>query len=157
MHKALFLVTLTGAALGLLWPSGPKPKPAPFAVAAAGQPKQTLLRRADSGHFYVDAQVNGEPVNFVVDTGATAVTLTEEDARRIGIQFSRNDFGPIGWGASGEVRGLMLTLDRVSVDGKEATGVSAAIAEGLGQSLLGQSYLSQISSVEMSGDYMRLQ
>ncbi|HEX2764839.1 MAG TPA: TIGR02281 family clan AA aspartic protease [Allosphingosinicella sp.] len=156
MQKAFFLVTVMGAALGLLWPGAPKPAPVAVA-AAAGQPKETLLKRADSGHFYVDGLVNGQSVNFVVDTGATAVTLTVEDARRAGIQFSESDFTPIGWSASGELRGTTLVLDRVSVDGKEATGVSAAIAEGLGQSLLGQSYLSQISSVEMSGDYMRLQ
>lgn len=156
MHKALFLVTLAGAAIGLMWPGAPKPAPVAVA-AAAGQPKETLLKRADSGHFHVDGQVNGQTVDFIVDTGATAVTLSMEDARRIGIRFSESDFGPIGWGASGEVRGMMLTLDRVSIDGKEAHGVSAAIAQGLGQSLLGQSYLSQISSVEMSGDYMRLQ
>jgi aspartyl protease family protein len=158
MQKALFLVVAAGAGIGLLWPTGPSPAPAgPAAAAAAGQPKETLLRRRDNGHFYVDAEVNGELVNFVVDTGASGVALTVRDARRLGIPFSPGEFRVIGSGASGPVRGKLITLDKVSLDGKEVRSVKGVIAEGLDQSLLGQAYLSRISSVEMSRDYMRLQ
>jgi aspartyl protease family protein len=137
-----------------MWPSAQSPAPAQEA-ATAGQ--ETLLKRQPDGHFYVDAEVNGEIVNFVIDTGATDVVLPVETARRLGVSFSESEFVVIGRGASGPVRGKAIRLDRVSVDGKEVRNIDAAIAEGLDQPLLGQAYLSRISSVEMSKDQMRLQ
>jgi aspartyl protease family protein len=156
MQKALLLVLAAGAGIGLMWPSAKAPVPARAAVED-GTPKETLLERHENGHFYVDAEVNGELVNFVVDTGATGVILPVETARRLGIDFSENDFTVIGSGASGPMRGTIIELDKVSIEGKEVRRVEGAIAEGLDQPLLGQAYLSRLSSVEMSGDYMRLQ
>ena len=156
MQKALFLVVAAGAGIGLVWPSAQTTAPAP-ARAEAAEPKETLLRRSNNGHIYVDGEVNGELVNFVVDTGASSVALPVETARRLGIAFSEGEFTVVGSGASGPVRGKVITLDRVSIDGKEARNVDGVIAEGLDQPLLGQAYLSRISSVEMSGEYMRLQ
>jgi aspartyl protease family protein len=156
--KALIFVLLLGAGIGLMWPSGETVAPAAAAPASASaKPKETLLERSDGGHFYVDAEVNGQLVHFVVDTGATSVALTVDDARRIGLPFSTSEFQVVGTGASGAVRGKPVRLDTVSVEGKEVRGVSGAVLEGLGVSLLGQSYLSRISAVEMSGDHMRLQ
>lgn len=157
MQKALFLVIAAGAGLGLMWPSAQSPAPAGEAAAAQGEVKETLLKRRSDGHFYVDAEVNGELVNFVIDTGATDVVLPVDTARRLGIDFSESEFVVIGRGASGPVRGKVIKLDKVSVDGKEVRNIDAAIAEGLDQPLLGQAYLSRISSVEMSKDTMRLQ
>ena len=117
---------------------------------------ETVLHRSGNGHFYVDAEVDGQVVNFVVDTGATGVALTVEDARRIGINFSESDFDVVGTGASGAVRGTTIMLESVSVDGKEVRGVQAAVLEGLEVSLLGQSYLTRIGSVQMSGEKMLL-
>jgi aspartyl protease family protein len=156
MQKALFIVVALGAGIGILWPSSRDPAPARAAVQD-GSPKETLLKRRENGHFYVDAQVNGELVNFVVDTGASGVVLPVETARRLGIPFSESEFQVIGSGASGPVRGALVELDRVSIEGKEVRHVEGAIAEGLDQPLLGQTYLSRLSSVEMSGDYMRFQ
>jgi aspartyl protease family protein len=166
MQKALFIVLAAGAVIGWLWPSGKEadsvaataavPKPAAGAsYTVVDQPKETVLERRGNGHFYVDAKVNGELVNFVVDTGAFGVILPVETARRLGMPFSESEFDVIGSGASGPVRGKMIQLDLVSIDGKEARNVRGAIAEGLDQPLLGQAYLSQVS-VEMTGDYMRL-
>ena len=156
MQKLFFLVVAAGAAIGLMWPSERAPS---FGVLgrAGGAGGETLLKRRGNGHFYVDAEVNGELVNFVVDTGAFGVVLPVATARRLNIPFSEREFEVIGSGASGPVRGKTITLDRVSVDGKEVRRVEGAIAEGLDQPLLGQTYLSRLSSVEMSGEYMRLQ
>src|SRR3954468_3597002 len=156
MQKALLLVAAAGAGIGILWPSAQAPAPA-RAAAEDGTPKETVIKRRGNGHFYVDAQVNGELVNFVVDTGAFGVALPVETARRLNIPFSESEFEVIGSGASGPVRGKMIVLDRVSIEGKEVRHVEGAIAEGPAQPLLGQTYLSRLSSVEMSGDYMRLQ
>ena len=155
--KALIFVLLLGAGIGLMWPSGEaEPPTAAVAMTEPAKPKETVLERSHGGHFYVDAEVNGQLVHFVVDTGATSVALTVDDARRIGLPFSTGEFEVVGSGASGPVRGKSVMLDKVSVDGKEVRGVSGAVLEGLGISLLGQSYLSRIGGVEMSGDYMRL-
>lgn len=156
MQKIFLLVVAAGAGLGLMWPSAKAPS-SPVAQASDGQPRETLVERRRDGHFYVDAEVNGELVNFVVDTGAFGVILPVETARRLNIPFDEGDFQVIGSGASGPVRGKTITLEKVSVDGKEVRRVEGAIAEGLDQPLLGQTYLSRLSSVEMSGDYMRLQ
>jgi aspartyl protease family protein len=156
MQKLLLLFIALGIAIGILWPSGRSPAPARAAIQD-GTPRETVLERRPDGHFYVDAEVNGELVNFVVDTGATGVVLPVETARRLGIPFSESEFEVIGSGASGPVRGKIIELDRVSIDGKEVRRIEGAIAEGLDQPLLGQTYLSRLSSIEMSGDYMRLQ
>jgi aspartyl protease family protein len=156
VQKIFFLVVVAGAGIGLMWPSAQAPS-YPVAAVSDGQPKETVLKRRWNGHFYVDAEVNGELVNFVVDTGAFGVVLPVETARRLNIPFDESEFQVIGSGASGAVRGKAITLDRVSVDGKEVRRVEGAIAEGLDQPLLGQTYLSRLSSVEMSGEYMRLQ
>ena len=154
MKKALFLVVAAGTGIGLMWPSDRSPAPA---QEAATEGQETHLTRRSDGHFYVDAEVNGELVNFVIDTGATDVVLPVDTARRLGIAFSESEFVVIGRGASGPVRGKVIKLDKVSVDGKEVRNIDAAIAEGLDQPLLGQAYLSRISSVEMSKDHLRLQ
>jgi aspartyl protease family protein len=156
VQKVFFLVVAAGAGIGLLWPSDQAPS-FPAAAQQDGGAGETLIKRRGNGHFYVDAEVNGEIVNFVVDTGAFGVVLPVETARRLNIPFSESEFQVIGSGASGPVRGKTITLDRVSVDGKEIRRVEGAIAEGLDVPLLGQTYLSRLSSVEMSGEYMRLQ
>src|SRR5688500_6593801 len=117
MQKALFLVMAAGAGIGLMWPSAQSPAPA--GEAAVGEAKETLLKRRSDGHFYVDAEVNGELVTFVIDTGATDVVLPVDTARRLGIPFSESEFVVIGRGASGPVRGKVIRLDKVSVEGKE--------------------------------------
>jgi aspartyl protease family protein len=156
VQKIFFLVVAAGAGIGLLWPGANAPS-SPVAAVADGQPRETLIKRRGNGHFYVDGEVNGEVVNFMVDTGAFGVALPVATARRLDIPFDESEFEIIGSGASGAVRGKAITLAKVSVDGKEVRNVEGAIAEGLDQPLLGQTYLSRLSSVEMSGDYMRLQ
>ncbi len=169
MGKALFFMMTIGVLIGLMLPSGSDPAPAnaeaPVAAnatasAAANEPevpRDTRLDRKPNGHFYVDAEVNsGDLVNFMVDTGASSVALTIEDAERIGVPFSRTSFDVIGTGASGPVRGQLVKIDRISIDGKEARDVQGAVLEGLEISLLGQSYLTRLSGVEIAGDTMTL-
>lgn len=112
------------------------------------------LDRAPDGHFYADAQVNGTAVHFMIDTGASGVALSAEDARRVGLPFFSSEFSPVGRGASGEVRGKIVTLDRVTLGGKSVQNIGGAILEGGEMSLLGQSFLAQMGSIEISGDKM---
>lgn len=125
---------------------------APSAPAPSGGPRN-YARSAD-GHFYVEAQVNGARVRFIVDTGASFVALTPADARRAGIALP--DERASAMGAGGEVEVRPIVIDRIALDGLEARAVRGAIAERLPVSLLGQSFLAQAGSVEIRGDVMVL-
>ena len=157
MHKAFLLVIAAGAAIGLLLPTGrQEPNSAVASVNQAVQ-SETVIEREGNGHFYVDAEVNDEQlVHFMIDTGASMVALTMDDAERLGVPFSPGNFEVVGTGASGEVRGQLVKLDRVSIQGKEVRNVNGAVIEGLDISLLGQSYLSRLGGIEISGDSMTL-
>ncbi|PEQ11563.1 aspartyl protease [Novosphingobium sp. PC22D] len=118
---------------------------------------ETVLERQPDGHFYADVSVESRPYRFLVDTGASIVALTGEDADAIGLQWSEGDLRAIGRGASGEVYGVPVVLDRIELGGFEAREVQAAIIpEGLDVSLLGQSFLAQLRGVRIDGDRMTL-
>ena len=129
---------------------------------AAGAPRAGMavsgqgitLDRAPDGHFYAEAQVNGTPIHFLIDTGASGVALSSDDARRVGLPFFSDDFAVVGRGASGDVRGKLITLDRVTLGGKSVENVSGAILEGSEMSLLGQSFLARMGTIEITGDKM---
>jgi aspartyl protease family protein len=160
MYKALTCVVIAGASIGFLVPSGhgstASPKPVTRTAQGYAIPVETRIHRSSSGHFFVDALVNGQPVHFVVDTGATDVVLTVEDAQRIGLPIDPSKFDVIGQGVSGPARGQMLHFSSVELDGKERLDVAGAVVEGGDMSLLGQSYLSRLNSVQMNGDEMIL-
>ncbi|MBX9797657.1 MAG: TIGR02281 family clan AA aspartic protease [Sphingomonas sp.] len=158
----MLAVVILGMAIGFLMPVQP---PAPVAAAPATTavlrqrppepPQETVIERQD-GHFVATAEVNGQPVRFLVDTGADTVALTQEDAQRAGIAFDPALFTVIGQGAAGEVRGQRVTIDQLSLDGKRAQRVGAVVLEGSSLSLLGHSYLRELRSVSIEGDTMRL-
>jgi aspartyl protease family protein len=119
-------------------------------------PRDTEIERSASGHFYTHAKVNGELVRFIVDTGADVVALTRDDAERVGLAVDPSSFEIIGEGASGPVRGARVRIDSIEVDGKLVNDVDGIVLADSSLSLLGQSYLSRINTVQMSGDYMVL-
>jgi aspartyl protease family protein len=117
-------------------------------------PAPRELRREPDGHFYADARINGTTIHFLVDTGASVVVLTRADAQRAGIQLPAER--SVAMGAGGPIEVIPVMLDRVAVGGIEARGVQAAVADQLPVSLLGQSYLQRVGSVEIRGDTMVL-
>ena len=117
-------------------------------------PAPRELRRGPDGHFYAEAQVNGATIRFMVDTGASVVVLTEADAQRAGIQLPSER--AMAMGVGGPVEIVPVTLDRIAIGGIEARHVEAAVAEELPVSLLGQSYLQRVGTVEIRGDRMVL-
>lgn len=137
-------------------PDGPATVERSADSAGHAIPVDTHVRRSPNGHFFVTALVNGQPVRFVVDTGATTVALTEEDARRAGVTFDPSSFEVIGQGAAGPIRGEEMHLSSVELDGKERLHVRAVVIEGGDISLLGQTYLSRLNSIQMQGDEMIL-
>ena len=114
------------------------------------------LPRRDDGHFYAQAEVNGSTVDFVIDTGATVVSLTREDAERAGITVDPDRFTVVGEGASGPVMGQAVMLRDVSLGDHRITDVPALILADGGQSLLGQNVLSRFQTVSIENDQMLL-
>jgi aspartyl protease family protein len=156
MKLALFAVVIVGIAAGLAIPTGHPATVAPASAAPLDAPVATVIDRAASGHFLTVADVNKEPIRFVVDTGADIVALTQEDARRAHIAFDPAAFEVIGQGASGEVRGQEVRIDSIVLDGKRASNVHGVVLEQSDMSLLGQSYLRHIDNVQIKGDTMTL-
>ena len=134
---------------------------APAASRASAQSINELdqsieLTRAPNGYFYADVQINGAPVHAVVDTGATVIALSRDDARAAGIATSIGMNDVVGQGADGAVKGEEVVLDRVALGQKTAEGVPAIILSSGGQSLLGQSFLTRFATVKIEGDRMVL-
>jgi aspartyl protease family protein len=120
------------------------------------QSGSVTLQRNFDGHFYADAQVNGATVHFLVDTGASGIALTTEDARRAGLAFDSGRAEVIGSGASGAVLGHWVELNRVQLGLKSVSSTPAVVLEDGDRSLLGQSFLSKFGAVEIHGDTMVL-
>jgi aspartyl protease family protein len=131
--------------------------PASTIKVARSYSPDVVLDRAEDGHFYANAQVNGRQISMLVDTGASVIALTGEDARTLGIYWDTNDITYVAQGAAGPVEGVNTVIERLSVGGHEVANVQAIIIpEGARISLLGQSYLRTLDRVEMSGDQMTL-
>ncbi|MGF1604783.1 MAG: TIGR02281 family clan AA aspartic protease [Rhodothalassiaceae bacterium] len=108
------------------------------------------FERARDGHFYVNADVNGVPVRFLVDTGASAVVLTPKDAARIGLPPDALRFTASAMTANGRVAVAPVRLDSVAAGDVRADNVPALVNGGeLKRSLLGMSFLNRIGGFEV--------
>ena len=118
---------------------------------------EVRLERAGDGHYYSSASVGAAKFNVIVDTGASVVALTGEDARAAGLSWEQHEVAVVGRGASGDVHGVIRRIPEIDVGGITARNVEAIIIpEGLDVSLLGQSYLAHVRSVEIRGGQMVL-
>ncbi len=115
---------------------------------------EVVLQRGPDGHFRATGLVNGQPVDFLVDTGATSVALPERLARRLNLRF-----GPAErvHTANGEAVAYSTRLDQVILGGATAYDVSSHISPGItgDEALLGMSFLARFEIV-MNGDEMRI-
>lgn len=128
------------------------PKTIDLGKAANAQPVSLM---ADSrGQFFTDGTINGVGMRFVVDTGATFVSLGASDASRAGIDF-RKGRPAISTTANGQMRSWIVTLDSVSIGGVTMRKVSAAVSENSHPVLLGMSFLQRMTVV-VDGPVMTL-
>jgi aspartyl protease family protein len=141
-------------------PRATAPAPAASTTApeeARGAVPNSLVFHADpQGHVVLDASVNGAPVKFLVDTGATTVTLTLRDAAAAGLSrndlvFSQRTLTANGIGRVAPVRLRELRIDQLTVD-----DIAAAVDENLFMSLLGQSFLTRLDGYEMRNGVLTL-
>ena len=124
------------------------------AVTAGGE---IVLPRQSDGHFYARLDVNGTPVTFMVDTGATQMVLSREDARRAGIDADGLRYLGQASTANGVVRTANVTLDQVGFGGVTQADVPAVVNDGeMFGSLLGMSYLRNFSNIQISDDNLIL-
>ena len=125
--------------------------------AVAVRDDTLALRRARDGHFYAVAEVNGAPVRFMVDTGATDLVLTQADARAAGIDPAALNYVLPTITANGRVMSAPVRLDSVALGDRIDRGVRASVSSGgLDQSLLGMRYLGLWQSVRFEGDTLYL-
>ena len=144
------------------------------AIAAAGlwehlrdtvAPRQQLVGPgrievpvSPDGHFHLRAELNGEPVRFVVDTGASSLALRRDDARRIGIDVDGLAFAGQAVTANGTVPTARVMIGTLTVGDITDTDVPAVVIGGeLDQSLLGMSYLRRFARVGIEGDTLVLE
>ncbi|UOA31836.1 hypothetical protein DSM110093_01610 [Sulfitobacter sp. DSM 110093] len=125
-----------------------------LSISEAGE---IVLPRGPDGHYYLTAEVNGAPVRFVVDTGASDIVLSKADAERIGIDPGELNYLGRAATANGETRTAFVELDEIVVGNAVDYNVSAVVNEGvMSQSLLGMGYLQRWGRIEISGGELRL-
>jgi len=127
-------------------------------TAVAGGGKQKVLLYSDgSGHYRANGTINGAPVSFMVDTGATTIALNGNTARSIGLDYRRLGRRGLASTAGGIVSTYRLTLDRVQVGEITLYNVEAAVIEGNFPQipLLGMSFLGQLE-MRRDSNYLEL-
>ena len=129
---------------------------APTAPAREAEGNVLTFRANRQGHVVLDAMVNGAPVQFLVDTGATMVTLTMHDAETVGISRNELSFTTQTMTANGPARVALVHLRDVRIGQLSIADVPAQVAENLGISLLGQSFLTRLNSYEMRDGVLTL-
>lgn len=125
-------------------------------VRVTGERTVEVARAGDS-HFYITAQIDGNPVDFMVDTGATMIALTWADARRAGISPETLRFDRRVQTASGTAMVASARMGLMTIGPIERQGLAVTVLpEGAGQSLLGLSFLNTLQSYEVSGNRLIL-
>ena len=128
-------------------------------------PRQTValggvveVDRAQDGHFYLTLDINSVPTRFVVDTGATDIVLSRDDAMAAGIDVDLIAFSGSATTANGVVNTAPVVLGTVALGERLDTQVSAVVNGGaLHESLLGMTYLRRFTRLEITQDRLILE
>jgi len=125
---------------------------------AATRGRAVEIARASGGGFSVAAQVNGARIPMVLDTGASAVVLTQEAAKAAGLPLEVLNYSVNVDTANGRARAAPVTLDRLSIGDITERSVPALVAQGgqLRTSLLGMTFLNRLESWEVRGDKLMM-
>ncbi len=150
-YAAVWGMIFVGGAAGVgLWQDISRDASRP--QLSQSQAGQIIVPRARDGHYYLQLNINDAAINFVVDTGATAMVLTQDDAERAGIDLETLNYLGRANTANGEVRTAFVTLDTVTLGDITDRGVSAVVNEGeMKGSLLGMGYLQKWGRIEIAG------
>ena len=128
----------------------------PVTVETSGS-REVHIAAHESGHYLVDVAVNGTDTPFLVDTGASWVTLTKEDAERAGIETEWLDYDVRVQTANGIVRAAKVDLEELRIGEMELRDVAAMVNDAsMGMSLLGMSFLKRLDGYEVSEETLIL-
>lgn len=137
----------------------------PAAPPAAAQDWRTphassgtvVIQRGWQGHFFTDGDVAGKSLNFLVDTGATTVALSKDQAHFVGVDVDHLTYDRKMETASGTITAASVTLPRLRIGDIQLLDVQATVLDTPSDiALLGQSFLSRIDQVSIAGDRMTL-
>jgi len=128
--------------------AGPVAAPQP----APADSRSVIVSRNSRGHFQLDARVDGRRLPFMVDTGASVIALTADDAATLGIHPAASAFTALVRTANGVVRAAPVELDRVEIEDITVRNVAAMVLPdgALSDNLLGMSFLSRLHRWEFA-------
>lgn len=126
---------------------------APGGFSAAPEKQRLSIARGLGGHYWIAGSINGQTVQFMVDTGATAVAMNEGQAQRLGIDYRVVGQPMVVSTASGTANAWRVKFDRVKIGSLEVLGVDGVVVQGSAPTevLLGMSFLSRVSWREEQG------
>ena len=128
----------------------------PSAPTAAA-PGEMVVSRDEDGGFYVMGQVNGQPVRFLVDTGASDVVLSPADARRLGVDLSALAYGKPVETANGPGFGAAWTADSLTVGSAVISPMAMSVNKApMSSSLLGMAFFNRMKSFRVEGSKLYL-
>ena len=117
--------------------------------------ERLTLKTASDGHFYVTLSINNKPINFLIDTGATAMILSKKDGEKLGFNVDKLNFSQLAQTANGEILISPVVFDKVSLGFKNFSNVKAFISQtDMEKSLLGMSFLSRLKKLELGRNIM---
>jgi aspartyl protease family protein len=128
-----------------------------YGVASADGKTMEFIAGPD-GHFFINGEVDGAPVVFIADTGATTVLLSYDDARAIGVDVARLRFTTPVLTANGQAMAAPYRIGTITLGDITRRNVTAMVSQQgvIGTSLLGMSFLGRLSSFEVRGDKLIL-
>lgn len=130
----------------------------PLVMTTSEGGEEVVLYRARDGHFKAQVSVDGQTIPMLVDTGASTVVLSYEDAERLGLDPAGLRYSVQVTTANGTARAAPVTLDSIAIGPIDRTRIRALVTEEgrLRESLLGMSFLSTLGSLQMQTDQLRL-
>jgi aspartyl protease family protein len=125
--------------------------------AIEGTDGEISFRMSRDGHYYIMTKVNGEPVEFMLDTGASDVVITRKIAKQIGINPKDLEFTKIYNTANGTVRGAPILIETIEIGGRRIQNVRASVNDSdLTSPLLGMSFLDKLQGYEVRDGVLKL-
>ncbi len=123
------------------------PNQSPQAFIAENDKKVVVLKMNRSGHYVASGKINQVPVEFLLDTGATDVAISEQLARKLNLEITGRTMSQT---ANGVVPSYRTMLDSVTIGNITLNNIRASIFSGLpgGEVLLGMSFLKQLEMVQ---------
>lgn len=120
------------------------------AIGHINKDNSVTFSAGESGHFMIDAKINGQIVHFLLDTGATRITLSAEDALSVGINLEALSYNVPVETAKGTNMVAYVQLDSIQVGNIVLQNIDAYVSrEGLSGSLLGTNFLNKLSRYEV--------